>query len=149
MNNAILAEASHLPLYSELVEKYPVEYIAGGATQNSIRVAQWVSGKPGMTTMIGCIGGCALKHTRLCCARWAVAAPPHGHPLRVHGIFIVYSTPLRSCALVEQRSRVSLMKSWWTHFFILFFSLVVDLLSDDIPRRVCLWWHSSWTSAVA
>lgn len=26
----------------ELEEKYKVEYIAGGATQNSIRVAQWM-----------------------------------------------------------------------------------------------------------
>jgi adenosine kinase len=59
LNNAILAEEKHLPMYTELVEKYPVEYIAGGATQNSIRVAQWVSGKPGMTTMIGCIGASA------------------------------------------------------------------------------------------
>jgi hypothetical protein len=37
MNNAILAEEKHLPLYSEMIEKFPVEYIAGGATQNSIR----------------------------------------------------------------------------------------------------------------
>lgn len=37
LNNAILAEDKHLPLYSELVEKFPVDFIAGGATQNSIR----------------------------------------------------------------------------------------------------------------
>jgi adenosine kinase len=36
-NNAILAEAKHQPLYAELVTNYKVEYIAGGATQNSIR----------------------------------------------------------------------------------------------------------------
>lgn len=56
MNNAILAEEKHLPLYAELVEKHDVEYIAGGATQNSMRVMQWVSGRPGLTTMIGCVG---------------------------------------------------------------------------------------------
>jgi adenosine kinase len=56
MNNAILAEEKHVPLYDEMVAKYPVEYTAGGATQNSIRVAQWISGHPGMTTMLGCIG---------------------------------------------------------------------------------------------
>jgi len=56
LNNAILAEDKHLPLYAELVEKFPVEYIAGGATQNSIRVAQWVSGRPGLTVYAGCIG---------------------------------------------------------------------------------------------
>jgi adenosine kinase len=29
LNNAILAEEKHLPLYKELVEHYPVQYIAG------------------------------------------------------------------------------------------------------------------------
>jgi len=33
LNNAILAEDKHLPLYDELVKEYPVQYIAGGATQ--------------------------------------------------------------------------------------------------------------------
>lgn len=39
-NDAILAEDKHIPMYQELVEYFPVEYIAGGATQNSIKVAQ-------------------------------------------------------------------------------------------------------------
>lgn len=38
--NVILAEDKHLPMYDELASKSNVEYIAGGATQNSIRVAQ-------------------------------------------------------------------------------------------------------------
>ena len=38
LNNAILAEDKHKPLYQELIDSYPVQYIAGGATQNSIRV---------------------------------------------------------------------------------------------------------------
>ncbi len=42
LNDAILAEEKHQPLYSELVKNYPVQYIAGGAGQNSIRVAQWM-----------------------------------------------------------------------------------------------------------
>jgi len=33
-----------------------VQYIAGGATQNSIRVAQWMSQTPGQTAYMGCIG---------------------------------------------------------------------------------------------
>ena len=45
-----------MPLYGELVESYPVEYIAGGATQNSIRVAQWMSGEPHFGAYIGSIG---------------------------------------------------------------------------------------------
>lgn len=39
-NNAILAEEKHMPIYEELAKKEGSEYIAGGATQNSMRVAQ-------------------------------------------------------------------------------------------------------------
>jgi sugar/nucleoside kinase (ribokinase family) len=39
-NNAILAEEKHKPLYDEMVQKYKVDYIPGGATQNTLRVAQ-------------------------------------------------------------------------------------------------------------
>jgi len=56
LNNAILAEEKHKPLYDELVEKFPVQYIAGGATQNSIRVAQWMLGVPGGTAYFGAVG---------------------------------------------------------------------------------------------
>ncbi|KAK2974745.1 hypothetical protein RJ640_007172 [Escallonia rubra] len=56
LNNAILAEEKHLPMYEEMASKYNVEYIAGGATQNSIRVAQWMLQIPGATSYIGCIG---------------------------------------------------------------------------------------------
>merc|ERR1712137_549627 len=56
LNNAILAEDKHKPMYAELAETHPVEYIAGGATQNSIRVAQWMITEPGSTAFVGCIG---------------------------------------------------------------------------------------------
>lgn len=56
LNNAILAGPEHQALYAELVEKYKVDYIAGGATQNSIRVAQWMSSTPDFAAYIGCIG---------------------------------------------------------------------------------------------
>jgi len=54
----ILADegGKHKPLYAKLTKDYPVEYIAGGATQNSIRVAQWMTGTAGSTAFIGCIG---------------------------------------------------------------------------------------------
>uniref|UniRef100_A0A0D9W772 Adenosine kinase n=1 Tax=Leersia perrieri TaxID=77586 RepID=A0A0D9W772_9ORYZ len=54
--NAILAEEKHLPMYDELSSKENVEYIAGGSTQNSIRVAQWMLQIPGATSYMGCIG---------------------------------------------------------------------------------------------
>lgn len=40
----------------ELSEKSDVEYIAGGATQNTIRVAQWMLQVPGAASYVGCIG---------------------------------------------------------------------------------------------
>jgi adenosine kinase len=55
-NDAILAEDKHQPLYAELQAKADVLYIAGGATQNSIRVAQWMTQRPGATAYIGCVG---------------------------------------------------------------------------------------------
>lgn len=55
-NNAILAEEKHVPMYEEMVEKFSVEYVPGGATQNSMRVAQWLIQVPEATTFMGCIG---------------------------------------------------------------------------------------------
>eukprot|EP01031_Cornospumella_fuschlensis_P032203 gene32204-38948_t len=56
LNNAILAEEKHLPLYKDLIENHSVQYIAGGATQNSIRVAQWMLQIPGATSYFGAVG---------------------------------------------------------------------------------------------
>ena len=61
LDTAILAEESHLPIYQELIDTYPdVQYIAGGATQNTCRVAQWMlsaAGKPKeCVAFLGCVG---------------------------------------------------------------------------------------------
>eukprot|EP00450_Noctiluca_scintillans_P004816 CAMPEP_0194502548 /NCGR_PEP_ID=MMETSP0253-20130528/26108_1 /TAXON_ID=2966 /ORGANISM="Noctiluca scintillans" /LENGTH=474 /DNA_ID=CAMNT_0039344711 /DNA_START=40 /DNA_END=1464 /DNA_ORIENTATION=- len=53
--DAILAEEKHAPLFKELVDMEGTEYIAGGATQNSIRVAQWMLQKKAASYM-GCVG---------------------------------------------------------------------------------------------
>ncbi|XP_065290557.1 uncharacterized protein Adk2 isoform X2 [Dermacentor albipictus] len=55
-NNAILADESHTSLYTELVEKFDCSYTAGGATQNTLRVFQWVVQIPEVATFMGCIG---------------------------------------------------------------------------------------------
>ena len=47
-NDAILTEDE--TVFEDLVKDYKVDYIAGGATQNSIRVAQWILGKPNATS---------------------------------------------------------------------------------------------------
>jgi adenosine kinase len=62
LDTAILAEEQHLPIYQELIDTYPdsVQYIAGGATQNTCRVAQWMlsaAGKPKeCVAFLGCVG---------------------------------------------------------------------------------------------
>jgi adenosine kinase len=40
--NAILAEEKHMPVYEEITKDYQVEYIAGGSTQNTLRVFVWM-----------------------------------------------------------------------------------------------------------
>lgn len=55
-DNAILAEDKHIPLYKEMIDSLPVEYIPGGACLNSMRVTQWLLGKPNVVSYFGCIG---------------------------------------------------------------------------------------------
>jgi adenosine kinase len=55
-NDAILAGPEHAPLFEELKKRENVEYIPGGATQNSMRVAQWVLQRPNTTTFMGSVG---------------------------------------------------------------------------------------------
>lgn len=57
-NDAILAEEKHLPMYTEMVEKYSnsVEFIAGGACQNTMTVGQWILQTPKVFAFMGCIG---------------------------------------------------------------------------------------------
>lgn len=54
--DAVLAEDKHQPLFEEMVKLPNVQYIAGGATQNSIRVAQWMLQTAGATAYMGCVG---------------------------------------------------------------------------------------------
>ncbi|EYC09799.1 hypothetical protein Y032_0059g3056 [Ancylostoma ceylanicum] len=39
-NDAILCDDQHNAMFDELSEKYQVEYVPGGATQNAVRVCQ-------------------------------------------------------------------------------------------------------------
>ncbi|CCM02265.1 uncharacterized protein FIBRA_04348 [Fibroporia radiculosa] len=54
-NDAILAEDKHMPIYEELVEKYKVTYVAGGASQNAARGAAYIL-PPGSVVFTGCVG---------------------------------------------------------------------------------------------
>jgi len=53
-DDAILYEKEDI--FEDLKSNYSVEYIAGGATQNSIRVAQWILKKPNSVAYFGCVG---------------------------------------------------------------------------------------------
>ncbi|KAG8182286.1 hypothetical protein JTE90_029356 [Oedothorax gibbosus] len=55
-NDAILAEERHIPMYTEMIEKYEVDYTAGGACQNAMRVAQGIGKRPNTFAFMGCIG---------------------------------------------------------------------------------------------
>eukprot|EP00397_Hematodinium_sp_SG-2012_P012526 GEMP01012699.1.p1 GENE.GEMP01012699.1~~GEMP01012699.1.p1 ORF type:complete len:746 (+),score=192.60 GEMP01012699.1:320-2239(+) len=55
VNNAILANEKHTTIDEELAASNNVEYIAGGATQNAIRVAQWQLGSKA-TAYMGAVG---------------------------------------------------------------------------------------------
>ena len=55
-NNAIIAGDEHMPMFDEMMRKYEPIYGAGGATQNSIRVAQWLLRTDHATTFFGCVG---------------------------------------------------------------------------------------------
>jgi len=55
-NDAILADAKHAELFTEMAEIAEVEYVAGGATQNSARVAQALLKEPNSVVYVGCIG---------------------------------------------------------------------------------------------
>ncbi|XP_037318918.2 adenosine kinase b isoform X1 [Pungitius pungitius] len=57
LNDQILAEDKHKALFEEIVKRNKVEYHAGGSTQNSVKIAQWMIQKPQkVATFFGCIG---------------------------------------------------------------------------------------------
>jgi len=93
------AEEAHGKLYDEMVEKFEVEYIAGGATQNSIRVAQWMSQKPGATAYMGCVGDdkFAAQMTASCKADGVTT-----------NYMVDASTPTGTCAVIVKDGERSL-----------------------------------------
>ena len=88
----VLAEEKHMPVYKELEGKPDLEYIAGGATLNSIRVASWMmGGAPGTASYVGCIGDDAYgKKMAAGCAGCGVNA----------NFMVDAATPTGSCAVL-------------------------------------------------
>lgn len=58
-NDQILCEDKHKPVYQEMIDSCSVDYLPGGATQNTIRAAQWtmknMSEAKGATAYTGCV----------------------------------------------------------------------------------------------
>ena len=67
-NDAILTEDEAI---FQDIAAYKVDYIAGGATQNSIRVAQWILGLKNASAYFGCVGQDKYSETLESCARSA------------------------------------------------------------------------------
>jgi adenosine kinase len=85
----ILAEDKHQPVFAEMAAKPDVQYIAGGATQNTIRVAQWMLQTSGSTAYMGCVGKDAnAEKLRAACVKDGVNAQYMEDP----------STPTGCCA---------------------------------------------------
>jgi len=47
-------------MYQEIVDLFPVEYLPGGATLNTMRIAKWMLGKNGVVRFSGAIGSDAF-----------------------------------------------------------------------------------------
>jgi len=52
---ARLAEPKHVPIYDEIQKREKIDYIAGGAAQNSMRATSWILGGSEVN-YIGCVG---------------------------------------------------------------------------------------------
>ncbi|KAH8311417.1 hypothetical protein KR044_006176 [Drosophila immigrans] len=56
VNAAIIAEDRHLALFEELAYMENANFSAGGACQNSMRIFQWIIGKPFCAYFVGAVG---------------------------------------------------------------------------------------------
>jgi adenosine kinase len=55
-NDAILAGDEHIPLFEEITKRDGVKFIPGGATQNTLRVFQWIVKEPRRSVFFGAVG---------------------------------------------------------------------------------------------
>ena len=86
MNNAIMAEEKHMPLYKDIMGMEPIQ-VAGGATQNTIRTLQWMSQEEVSPFHVGLsvalllgFGGCVFSVTPLCATERLRSAGLHALP---------------------------------------------------------------------
>lgn len=84
-------------MVQELAARSDVEFIAGGATQNSIRVAQWMLQIPHATAYMGCVGTDAYadKMTEVCTKDgvMVIAAIPAFGPIQSLYLYLILHRP--------------------------------------------------------
>jgi len=103
LDSAILAEEAHMPIYEDLINNHNAGFIAGGATQNSIRIAQWMlksSNVEDATAFMGCVGEDAYGKTLKECAE--------KDGVKTH-YMIDKTTPTGSCAVLVKDGERSLI----------------------------------------
>lgn len=102
LDDAILAEEAHMPIYEDLINNHNAGFIAGGATQNSIRIAQWMlkSCCEDVTAFMGCVGEDAYGKTLKECAE--------KDGVKTH-YMIDKTTPTGSCAVLVKDGERSLI----------------------------------------
>ena len=87
-------------MYKELEDNYKVDYIAGGATQNSIRVAAWMMQSKTSCAYMGCVGDDAYGRTlKECCDAGGVNAH----------YMVDKATPTGTCACLIKDSERTLI----------------------------------------
>ncbi|CAG0919808.1 unnamed protein product [Notodromas monacha] len=55
-NDAVLVKSQQYKMFEDLKRMEGVQFTAGGATQNSVRISQWILGLKRATCFMGCIG---------------------------------------------------------------------------------------------
>jgi sugar/nucleoside kinase (ribokinase family) len=88
------------PPVQELAAAKGVQYVPGGATQNTIRIAQWMLQVPGATAYMGCVGDDAFAKTM------EAAAKADGVDVRY---FVDPATPSGTCAVAVKGGERSLV----------------------------------------
>jgi len=86
--------------FQELAAAKGVQYVPGGATQNTIRIAQWMLQVPGATAYMGCVGDDAFAKTM------ETAAKADGVDVRY---FVDATTPSGTCAVAVKGGERSLV----------------------------------------
>ena len=100
-NDAILVEEHQMGIFDDMAKNKKVDYVAGGAAQNTIRGAQYVL-PPKSTAYIGCVGD--DEYAKTLCEVNAKAG--------VETLYMVSEVPTGKCAVVitgHQRSLCTLL----------------------------------------